>query len=253
MKTTRFTLMTILLLCTFQWSVAQENSDTQLLWIHEDRVLVDKTSDYIQVGEDLVQLMADNNFTGLSFTAFRLEDNTFMFVSWLENMAQLDNNPWAALAQKAGEDKVQAVMSGFGGKYNSHIDYTAVFHPELSYKAEQLQEEGNYYREWDFFYYNEIHQEEMMSIAKEWKKLYEDNNIEAGYTIYSNGLGHEGPVIVIHRWAKNRVEMAQNAQKTNQTMGEAAQKLWERTEVLGYRMETKRGWLMPNLSYIPEE
>jgi len=89
-------------------------------------------------------------------------------------------------------------------------------------------------------------------MAREWKKLYEDHKIAAGYTVYSNGLGHEGPVLVIHRWAKNRVGMAENAQKANQMLGEAAHRLWERTEALGYRMETKRGWFMPDLSYMPE-
>ncbi len=253
MKTTRFNLIGTLLFCTIGGAYAQETPSTQLLMIHEDHVLVDKTSEYTKVGEDLVKLMAQNNFTALTFTGFWLEDNTYMYVSPVENMAQLDNNPWAELAQKAGEDKAEAVMSAFGGTYNTHIDYLAVFHPDLSYKPEQLQEEGNNYREWDFFYYNEINQDQMMAMAREWKKLYEDKNVDIGYTVYTNGLGHEGPVLVIHRWAKDPVEMAQNNQKMNQLFGEAGQKLWERTAALGYRMETKRGWLMPNLSYMPQE
>jgi len=253
MKTTRLILVVTILLCTPGWSKAQESSNTQLLMIHEDHVIVGKTAEYTKVSEGLVKLMNESNFTELTFTGFWLENNTFMFVSWLDNMAQLDTNPWTALAQKAGEEKVETVMSGFGGKYNSHIDYVAHFHPDLSYKAEQLQEEGNDYREWDYFYYNEMNQDQMMSMAREWKKMYEDNNIESGYTVYSNGLGHEGPVIVIHRWAKDPVEMAQNNQKINQSFGETGKKLWEKTEALGYRMETRRGWFMPNISYMPQD
>jgi hypothetical protein len=253
MKTTRIAFIASIFLCNLQWSFAQENSNTQLLWIHEDHVLVDKTPEYIKASEGLVKLLSENDYEELNFVGFYLEDNTFMFVSMIENLAQLDKNPWAQLAQKAGEEKVSTVMSAFGGKYNSHIDYTAVFHPDLSYKPEQLQEEGNIYREWDFFYYNESNHEQMMDMAREWKKLYEEKNIEAGYTLYSNGLGHEGPVIVIHRWAKDPVDLAQRNQKINEIIGETGQKLWEKTMKLGYRMESKRGWLMPNISYQPQE
>lgn len=253
MKTTRLTLIASILLCTMQWTIAQQNSNTQLLWIHEDHVLVDKTAEYIEVGEGFVKLMSENDFKGLNFTGFYQDDNTFMFVSFIENLAQLDKNPFADLAAKAGQEKTNAVMSGFGGKYNSHIDYIAIYHPDLSYKSEQLQEEGNIYREWQFFYYNEINQDKMIGLAKEWKKLYEEKNIDVGYTMYTNGLGHEGPVIVVHRWAKNPVEMAQNNQKINELLGDEGRELWERTMKLGYRIEDKSGWLMPNLSYIPQQ
>jgi hypothetical protein len=253
MKTIRFTLITGLLVCLFAGMNAQPNQSAQLLAIHEDQVMVGKTAEYTKASEGLVKLMKENNFQGLTFVAFWLEDNTFMYVSWLDNMAQLDKNPWQELSQLAGEEKTDAVMSAFGGTYNTHVDYIAHFHPELSYKAEQLQEEGNIYREWDYFYYNEINQDRMMELAKEWKKLYEDNNLDIGYTVYSNGFGHEGPVLVIHRWAKDPVDMAERAQKTNQVLGDAAQQLWERTQALGYRIATRRGWLLPNLSNMPSD
>ena len=43
----------------------------------------------------------------------------------------------------------------------------------------------------------------MIELMKEWKGLYEAKGIEDGYTIYTNGFGHYGPVIVIHTWAKS--------------------------------------------------
>jgi len=253
MKTTRISLFVFILIFTVRWTIAQENLATQLLLIHEDNVIVGKASQYAKASTDLVKLLTESNFQDMTYSAFWVEDYTYMYVSPIENMAQLDDIPWAKLSQQVGKDKTEAVFAEFNGTYNTHRDFIAIFHPDLSYKSEQLQEEGYNYREWNYMYYNEIHQDQMMNLAKEWKKLYEDKNVSNGYTIYTNGFGHEGPVLVIHTWATNPVDHAQKNQKRQELLGEEAQKLWERTAALTYRIETKTGWLMSDMSYMPQE
>jgi len=251
MRQMKFILIATLFISTVERSFAQEDPNAQLLLIHEDDVIVSKTSEYMEASQGFVNLMSENNFAGTTFTAFRMDDYTFMYVSPIENMAQLDDNQWAGLSEKVGKDKFETVMSAFDGTYDTHRDFIAVYHPDLSYKPEQLQEEGNNYREWMYLYYNQAHQDKVMDMAKEWKKLYTDNNIPAGYTIYSNGLGHEGPVLVVHSWAKNPTDHAQGMEKRNESMGDKASALWERTEALAYKIVTKTGWLVPDISYNP--
>ncbi len=253
MKTTRIILLAFILIFTVRWTFAQENPATQLLLIHEDNVIVGKAAQYAKASVGLKNLLAEVNFKETTYTAFWVDDYTYMYVSPIENMAQLDDSPWVKLSQQAGKDKTEAVFAEFAGTYDTHRDFIAVFHPDLSYKPEQLQEEGNNYREWNYMYYNEIHQDQILDLSREWKKLYEDKNVSNGYTIYTNGFGHKGPVLVIHTWATDPVDHAQKNQKRQELLGEAAQKLWEKTEALAYRIETKSGWVMPDISYIPQE
>ncbi|MBR9999872.1 MAG: hypothetical protein KFF73_12925 [Cyclobacteriaceae bacterium] len=253
MKTTRFILIASIFLFKMGPSYAQQTSGTQLLLIHEDRVMAGKNSEYQKAGEGLAKLLSESNFKDLSFTAFQLDDYTYMYVSPIQNMAQLDVSPWEKLSQQSGEDKVESAMAAFDGTYDTHRDFIAVFHPDLSYKTEKMQEEGNNYRRWMYFYYNQINQENVMNMVKEWKKLYEENDIPQGYAVYTNGFGHEGPVLVIHSWAKSAADHAQWIEKRNEMLGDKARELWGRTESLAYRIENKTGWLIPNLSYMPQE
>lgn len=221
-----------------KWTFAQENTNTQFLLIHEDQVVVSKTPEYLKASKGLIKLLDDHNFTGVAISAFRMDDNTFMYSSPIENMADLDTNPYSELRKQAGKEKSDAVMNAFDGTYDTHRDFIAAFHPDLSYKPEQLQEGEYNYREWMYFYYNQTHQEKVMDIIKEWKELYEDNNIETGYMVFTNGLGHEGPVLIVHSWAENPTDLSNGMEKRNELIGDEARALWERTQSLGYKMYT---------------
>ena len=156
MKTTRISLFVFILIFTVRWTLAQENLATQLLLIHEDNVIVGKASQYAKASTGLKDLLAEVNFKEMTYTAFWVEDYTYMYVSPIENMAQLDDRPWVKLSEQAGKEKTEEVFAKFNGTYDTHRDFIAVYHPDLSYKPEQIQEEGNNYREWNYMYYNEI-------------------------------------------------------------------------------------------------
>ena len=251
MMTTRKSLITSVLILTGVITFAQESPAPQMLLIHEDNVIVGKDAEYQQAGKGFVDLLKASNFTGFNISGFRLDDYTYWYVMPIQHMADLDHSPFEELSQKVGKEKFESTMAAFDGNYDTHMDYIAIFNPELSYKPEQLEAEGNDYRRWMYLYYNPVNQDKVVALAKEWKKLYEENDIPQGYTIYSNGLGHKGPVLVVHSWASSPVELDRAMQARNEKLGEKGNELWKRTEKLTYKIENKTGWYLPELSYHP--
>jgi len=249
------TILTIIMGLAFslRFSLAQESNVPQMLLIHEDRVIPSQSQKYIEASKNLKQALADNNVTGFNYSSFWLYDGSFIHVSRIDNFAALDTSPWKELSDKLGEEKTQTLFAQYDGTYSSHRDYIAYFHPSLSHKPEQIQETGNNFKEWMYLYYNEEDQEAFFEVMKEWKALYEAKGIEDGYTIYTNGLGHYGPVVVIHSWAKSEVEMAKKNEDHMAVLGEDRMELMKKIMPLIQKQKSIRGYFMEDISYMPQQ
>jgi len=242
----------IILASSLNLTYAQDG-DTQMFLIHEDLVIPAQSFKYMETTGKLKQAMVDNNIATMGFNTFWLNDNTWWFVRPIQSYAELDEPPMKELFDKMGEDNAGALFSGFNGTYHEHRNFVAVFHPSLSYKPEGLQEPGNNYREWMYLYYDDTDQEAMIDVMKEWKALYESKGIEHGYTVYTAGFGHYGPVIVIHTWAENEVSHAQAGEDSMAKLGEERMELLGKTMPLIQKQETKRGMFMQDHSYMPQQ
>jgi hypothetical protein len=253
MKPRTILLLATMLVYSINISYSQDSDDTQLLWIHEDLVIPSESSKYMEAMKGLKQSLSDNSVQEFGYNSFWRYDNSWIHVRPIQNLAELDKNPLQELIDKMGEDNFQEMFSKYNGTYNSHRTFVAVYHPSYSYKPELLEEEGNYFREWMYLYYHEKDHEAMMGFMKEWKELYESKGIDTGYTIYTAGLGHYGPVIVVHTWGKDQAEYAKKATENEAILREEATELWERSSSIIHKQEMKRGYHMADVSYIPQQ
>ncbi len=243
-------LIAVLAVCyTIPNLLAQENQ-TSLLSIHEDAVITSQEDTYWETAVSLKKMMEENQVKGLTFWGFRMEDGTYMFVSPTENYASLDNNLWAEVSEKAGAEKFQQMMSGFGGTYLSHKDYMAVFHPDKSYKMDDITENDRY-REWHFQYVYPDKLDEYNEICDEWLSAFKEVDTPMGFGVYTNGFGMNGPVTVFMIWGENRMDVIEKNNKTTELMDGKREELWKRTKPLLYKLETKSGWLIDDLTYMP--
>jgi hypothetical protein len=249
------TILTLAIVSAFSLnlSIAQESDGPQMLLIHEDRVIPAQSEKYLEAAKNLKQALTDNDVLNFSYMGFWLYDGSVIYVSQVDNFAALDTSPWKELSNKMGKEETEALFAQFDGTYNTHRDYIAYFHPSLSYKPELIQEPGNNFKEWMYLYYNEEDQEAMMDVMKDWKALYESKGISDGYTIYTAGLGHYGPVVVIHSWAKSEVEMAKKSEDHMAVLGAERMELMKKTMPLIREQKSIRGYFMEDISYIPEQ
>lgn len=250
---TSYRLLATVMYMTLPIISLQAQEKLQHLVIHEDYVLPSQMPKYEEASKNLVKALSENAIADARFWAFWQDDNTCVFASPVENFAALDQNMWKSLEDKIGKDNSETLFKAFDGTYQSHRTFMVNYHPDLSYKADQLSTGNSNYRVWTFLYFYPENQDAMLKISNEWKQLYESKNVPYGYTVYSNGFGMEGPVLVVHDWASSPEEYAKHNDEIQKLMGPELEDLRKRTQSLLYKIDHKTGWYSEDLSYSPED
>jgi len=152
MKTLKTTfLLAIILLLTPMISISQNN---QSFWIHADQVKPSKQADYEQVAKDFIEACTKYNLKDSDWSTARIDDGTYLTITPISNMADLDKNTLAPLFEKMGEEKFRSIFKRFNECYDKHGDYIVTLNSDLSYMPNglTLNTEGQNYRKWHFLY-----------------------------------------------------------------------------------------------------
>ena len=252
MKTLKTSWAVTLILVLLTPLLYAQESETQLLMVHEENVIVSEFDNYWKSQEHFNQVLADHNITDIEFYTHSTNDNRFWFVVPIENYAALDKDLFQSLGNALGEEGMKALFDEFAGTFTGQRDYVIRYHPDLSYKADELGSENNNFRVWWFGYIHMGKSDEYIEVQKEWKTLYEKTNAKQGYTVYTGGVGMDVPVIAVMFWAESPAAFAALAEETIQMQGEEREALWNKSKALLRKMERVEGWYHPQLSYVPE-
>ena len=234
---------------------AQSEKNYQAFWVHEDRVKPGMTETYEKVTKDLVAACKENDVKDASWLTVRMNDNTYLYVSPIEGMADLDKNGFEVLGEKMGSDKMGALFSRYDETYNKHGDYVIYLNKELSYMPGGVAQtiDGQDYR---LFYYNYVTPENMKGFADTMKKIkgaFEKHNSKLHYRVYTSGFGVMGTYFMIAVASENEMKGAQLGDENWEMMKDDFQPLLTELNKHTYKMEEKRGWMRPDLAYKPAE
>jgi hypothetical protein len=232
--------------------VIAQSADPSMIAIHEDKVLIDKSDTYWNTAAELKKTLETNKITGIRYWAFRGDDGSVSYVSPMSNFAELDKNMWKELTDKIGEESFNKMMSGFAGCYLTHEDFVINYHPDKSYAAETLTDK-DVYREMFYYYLYEDKADDYFKALDEWKAAFTGVNSPMGYQIYSNGFGMNGPVVMVMTWGENENDQEQAYLKTYADMKAKWDELWKKSQACVYKIEKRRFWFAPELTYFPEE
>ena len=116
----------------------------------------------------------------------------------------------------------------------------------------EIMPEGEYYRDNAVYYFSPENMMEARKLAMDYKKLHEKINSKMHYRVYTSGFGADGSYILIAAGAKDPNHFAEKQMETQKLMGEEGQKLQMRFLDLVSRSEYMRGYMRPELSYIPK-
>ena len=253
------TLKNFFLLCAFlasPWLTnAQEEKNYQAYWIHEDRVKPSMIQTYEQISKDLVAACKEHNVQETKWLAMRTNDNSYIYVSPINSMADLDKNGFATLNEKMGEDKVNALFNRYNETYDEHGDYVIWLNKELSYMPGGISQtvEGEDYR---LFYYHYVTPEENKAYVEGLKKIksaFEKHNSKIHYRVYRSGFGVMGDYYMIAISGVNEAQSAQRGDENWESMKDDFEPLIEDLNKHIYKYEQKRGWMRPDLAYSPAE
>ncbi|MBT8264116.1 MAG: hypothetical protein HKN52_00180 [Eudoraea sp.] len=254
MRTTRVTQLLIMLFVISPFmGISQDMSKSQAFWVHEDVVKPSMVAEYEEVCKDLVGNMKTHNIQETAFIVSSTVDNRYLYISPLNNMADLDKPVFATLAEKMGGDAMSALFARMDKCYDIEHDYVINLEPELSYMPGgiTLTPEGQDYRKFHYLHISPGNRAVVKEKMKAVKAMFASKGSKTHYRVYSSGFGTRGEFYLVAVAAKDPVDYAQKGMENNALLGEDGQKTMMDlfSNLLDY--EEIAGSMRPDMAYAP--
>ncbi len=254
MKNKFFVPLLILFLIPFFHLSAQDKlPDSELLLVHEDAIYPYASEKYEKAVKDFVEMLKDSK-VDRTFRALQSDYFTYDFLTPVKDYDGLAKyfGMSSDMVLKIGKEKFSKVMSEFDGCYSSHKNYILNLRNDLSYKPKYGMDpnEGLNFRHLDYLYVIPGKEQEMISLIKEYKSLYEKKNIEEGYRVYIGDLGTNMPMFLFVQPAKGNVDWATLSDKQDVLLGDEGTALWNKAMSITQKFEHRSGMMRPDLYYI---
>jgi hypothetical protein len=231
-------------------TIQAQETKSQKFVVHEDVVIPSKVAAYEAATKKFAATMSEHNATDAAFLTVSLDDMRYLYVSAIDNLAALDNNPFEKVVEAMGEEGFADMMSGYHDTFETHKNYVINLSHELSYNSGEILMEGVNYRNFTYYFVDPDKWQEAKAIAKEWTERHAAANAPHGYRIYTGGIGTE-PMIMVVQWAKNAQEYHANQAANQSALGDV-EDLQNRTMAITRKMESYDGMIRPDLSYQPK-
>ena len=228
-------------------ALAQDDSKPQLFAIHEDIVKPSKNGDFMEAMKNLKSACTEYS-AEVNWTSVWYNDNSVIHLSPIENFGALDNNPFAPLGEKMGQDKMAAMWDAFDDCVESHRDIVVAYHADMSYLPNGPAKPEQKFRDIFFWNYEPGKEAEAAAINKEWVELFKSKGAKYGYMTYSMVMG-DMPGYAYVSWATDRLDHATRSKTDGDIVGEEAGQLWEKALKITKKFSTKYGDVMPDISY----
>lgn len=252
MKTLKkITFFLTMLLMTSHFASAQN----QTFWIHADQVKPSKQAEYEQVSKDFVEACKKHDLKDSDWTTAHVDDGTYLSITPIANMADLDKNTLAPLREKMGEDNFRAIFKRFNECYDKHGDYVVTLNSELSYMPDglTLNTPGQDYRKWHFLYVTPANSQALRAKIKEIQELFVKKGSKEHYRMYHSGFGTMGEYFLAVISAKDEQSYAKASEENDVLLGDEGKKLFAEMFALLDRYEVKTGNMRPDLGYTAKQ
>ena len=249
-KKTLFTIALFGLLINFQ--AKAQNNRYQLYQVHEDRVLEGMMDKHSKGDKAIVEAAREQKMKGMNWITFVADNNRVMYLSPIDNMADLDKNPFENLQQKMGKEAFDKLFDNFDDTYSKHGDYILRLDNELSYMPEGMTTtpEGENYRELTFYHIPPGKAEKAEELARSVKKMYSEKNSKVHYRLYKSGFGNMGYYYMVAVAAKDPEDMERKREENMNLLGDEIKTIADKIDSDFPDQEVVTGYIKPELSYV---
>lgn len=234
-------------------SFSQEVKD-QLYIVREEVVKVDMWDKYESTSKQWVEMMTKGGLDIPFLRASQRDDGHYYYLIPLNSYADIDKFPgiFGSAIEKVGKENWADFMIENEGSMVTHRDFVVRWSAEYSYvpKEPRLKMEDSKFLHWMYFHFKLENRKEVLAILKEWKKLYEDKNINSGYSIWLVELGLDNNMMVLTENYKDGADFYTTTKENDALMEAEATILWNKMAPLLTSIEQKYGNLRPDLGYV---
>ncbi|MCM4169141.1 hypothetical protein KCTC52924_00092 [Arenibacter antarcticus] len=255
MRTLRKVLIIAFLLVQGSILLHAQAEKNQAFYIHEDQVKPSMIQEYETVSKDFMEACKKHNIQDLSWQVASTSTGRYFNISPIENMAELDKNVMAPLAEKMGDEAFKDMFKRFNQCYDKHGDYIIYLNNELTYMPEgiSITTEGQNFRKWHFLNVTPNNIQNLKGKLKELKALYAKKGSKEYYRIYHNGFGTMGDYYLAVVSAIDAEDYAKKSKENEALLGEEGKKLFQELFEYVNKYETESGGMHPELAYAPEK
>ncbi|WP_445957904.1 hypothetical protein [Yeosuana sp.] len=248
MKTLKQTVLLALFFCfIFNLSYAQKRYQ-----IHQDNVKPSMVGEYEKTAKTFVEACKKHNPQSPWITA-TTSDMKYLYISPMENFADLDKNLFADMAKAMG-DEWGNMFENFDKCYDTHNDYVITLSESLTYMPEGITQtqEGMNHRKWYYMYYTPENGKKVYDAMKDVKDLFASKGSKNYYRVYKSGFGCDENFYLVAISSKDEMDDIMRGKANETVLGE------ERGPVFGNlmssisRFEELSGDMRPDLSYSPK-
>lgn len=253
MKTIKAKLFFALAIFTMPILNAQDNK-SQAYWVHEDVVKLSMTSEYEAICKELTENMKKYNIQELSTIVSNTDDNRYLWVSPIENMAQIDKPVFATLAEKMGAEKMGNLFDRMDKCYDIEHNYIIHLDKELSYMPGGITQtpKGEDYRKFHYYHYVPGNKGTVQEKMRAIRKMYEQKGSKLNYRVYRSGFGTRGAFYMVAIAAKDAGDYAAKIARNNELMGEDWQNAYYDFMSALEEYEAFEGRMRPDMAYSPK-
>ncbi|WP_033958651.1 hypothetical protein [Psychroserpens jangbogonensis] len=241
-------LVVVTLFCNFAY--AQDEEPT-MYNVHTDFVNFDKLAQYEQVAKELKDNCIKHGVKNMSWLTVSTEDGRYMYVSQVDNMAELDTNVMAELREKMGKEAVGAMLNKMDECYDAHGNEIVHYLPGLSYNPEGYSREGMNEREYHFLYYSPKNGGALGDAIEKIKELFTAKGVKNGYNVYHSGFGSDESYFMVAVAGKSALHIAQTGEDNDVLLGEGKDAVFFEMIQLTSKYDQVNGTIRPDLSYSP--
>ncbi len=248
MKTIKSILL-LLILCAFSVQLSAQ----KMYLVHEDRVKPSKMMDYEKTAKAFHEACLEHQPDG-SWLAVSMDDFRYLYVTPMENFAELDENPMADMAKAMG-DEFGKLFEGFNGCYDSHGDYIIRLDESLTYMPDGISQtqEGLNYRNFYFIHFTPDNEKALREGMKAVKEMFASKGSKNYYRIYRSGFGVMDSYYMVAMSSEDEVDAA-NKNKTNkELLGPERYETFQKVFGNASEMYEVTGNIRTDLSYKKKE
>ncbi len=242
------TTIMLVLVPLIAWS---QEKTSQAFHIHEDRVKPSMVADYEKASMALISALKEHNIEGPSWLTSTTSDSRYLYVGKIDDMADLDKNIFAPLAEKIGMDATSELLEKLDNYYDQHGSYILHLDYDLSYQPEGINQnpEGQTYRRFIYLYATPANYQNLIDNVKAHKALSEAKGSKWYYRIYRSGFGTMDSYIMVAIAAKNAIDYETRRQEMLDLLGSEREELMKKTSQNLLRSESVTGEIRNDLSY----
>lgn len=231
---------------------AQDNAKYQAYYIHEDPVNPSMITPYEKLCTDMVAECKNASLPD-GWLAVNLDDNKYLFVSPINNMADLDKNTFAPLQAKMGNDAFNKMFTDFDKCYSSHRDYIVRLDKQLTYMPGgiDINTSGMDYRHFTYYYVTPQNIAKATEIAKAFNALYTKKSSKVQYRVYRNGFGEKEAYFMVVTSAKSAEDYERMRSENRELLGVDGKELYGKLLLVVSGIKNISGMARPDLSYAP--